>query len=1204
MAERPCPACGQPNLPGKRFCRHCGAALPRACPSCGADVLPDARFCDDCGAPLASAASRAAAPAPTPPDPARLGLSEQLAVFQRALPPSVHQQVFVQEQGENRVLTILFADLSGSTAAIGALAPEDAAALLQEVLQAMVEAIVAHGGRINQVLGDAVLAFFGTPVAHENDAERAIRAALQIREAVQGQGLNATVGINSGEVYLGELGRGPQQEVRAVGSAVNLAARLQQKAQPGHILVGEGVYRQTHRAFAFARHELEAKGFAEPVAAYEVLRALPHPEKVRGIEGLRAALVGREKELAGLSDALAAVQAGRGQIVTLIGEAGVGKSRLIAELKELALTPVAGQPLPLWLEGRCLDVGMAVSYWPFLDLLRAHFAFTPEDDDRARGARISSSVEVLVGRGDLPAARAEEMLPLLGHLLGARFGSELDEHLKTASPEQIKHQTFLTLVDLFVALARPQPLILVLEDLHWADSLSLDLVSLLMESLRLAPLLLVCVYRPEQDHKCWHLGAIATRKCHERFTEIQLKELTAAQSRRLVETLLHIEALPSSVKEQILGRAQGNPFFVEEVVRSLIDADLVYHDGAAWRAREEIAEVAVPESIQSVILSRVDRLEAETRHVLQSAAVIGRLFRRRLLEHLAQQEVELDRALAELEDRQLIYAERAIPEEEYSFHHVLAQETVYHNILRRRRVVFHQQVAEAMERLYGDNLEEYYEQLAHHYAQAEAWPKALEYLMKAGDKAAAAYANADAIAFYTRALEVCDGLGDGALSVAAAAAQKRGDVHLRVEDPQAAVADYDLMCAIGRRLGDRRLEGLALVHRGNAEVESVWQRSDSLEAAEQTLHDALTIAEEGYADVRLGALAGLVSHHVVTGRLAEAEAAMREAAEVAPQVQESTVPRPDWWRFYFYNWSGRFGEAIAELDYVRAISPNLEDVAVLCWDEALVRAGRGEYQQALALLAEGLAARERMVQVPSQALNLMAWIYQVLLNTMGWVHGEIQNHERALEWNTRGLAVAEDGDLREYECVNHARLNLGDSLAALGRLDEAEEQFRVVEHRVRQPRPQDRWMLWRYAQHLFHSYGELWLTRGDAARALASADECLERAEQTGSRKNIVKGRRLRGQALLAEGKLAEAEQELVRALELAQEVGNPPQLWKTLVALGDLRTAQGRTDEAQASYRAALAVIEGVAAGLEDAELRETFLSSAHVQQVRRLAQ
>jgi predicted ATPase len=445
---------------------------------------------------------------------------------------------------------------------------------------------------------------------------------------------------------------------------VNLAARLQQKAQAGQILVGASVYGPTRRACEFAEHGVEAKGFAEPVAAYEVLRPLPRAEKLRGIEGLHAALVGREEELGKLSGVLEAVRAGQGQIVTLIGEAGVGKSRLIAELKERALLPAADRPPPLWLEGRCLDIGMAVSYWPFLDLLRAYFGFGPEDDERARGERLLAAMQELVAQGALTSERCQQMLPLLGHLLAAHFGSELDERLHWASPEQLKHQTFLALRDLCVALARRRPLILVLEDLHWADSLSLDLVSLLMEALTLGPLFLLCIYRPEREHKCWHLGAIATRKCPERYTELTLRELTPAQSRRLVESLLHIEALPVPVKEQILDRTQGNPFFVEEVVRSLIDAGLVYHDGEVWRARDEIAAVAVPESVQSVILGRVDRLDRETKHVLQSAAVIGRLFRRRLLERVARQEGALERALAELEDRTLIYPERVVPEEE------------------------------------------------------------------------------------------------------------------------------------------------------------------------------------------------------------------------------------------------------------------------------------------------------------------------------------------------------------------------------------------------------------------------------------------------------------------------------------------------------------------------------------------------------------
>jgi tetratricopeptide (TPR) repeat protein len=517
---------------------------------------------------------------------------------------------------------------------------------------------------------------------------------------------------------------------------------------------------------------VEAKGFAAPVAAYEMLRPLPRPEKVRGIEGLRASLIGRDHELEQLVAALDEVRAGRGQIACVIGEAGVGKSRLIAELKERALMgggrgpapspdeagrmPAPPRTPPLWLEGRCLDIGMTVSYWPFLDMLRAYAGFTP-DDDRARGERLAAALADLVGQGHLTAVRATEMLPLLGNLLAARFGSEMDERLAHAGPEQIKQQTFLALRDVFLALAQQQPLVMVLEDLHWADSLSLDVIPLLMETLTLAPLFLVCIYRPEQEHKCWHLATIAQHKCADRCTELHLRELTAQQSRRLVESLLHIEELPGAVKAQILARAQGNPFFVEEVVRSLIDGGLVYHDGTVWRARAEIGELAVPESVQSVILSRVDRLDEEVRRVLQSAAVIGRLFQRRLLGQVTQKEAELDHALRELEDRQLIYEERAIPDEEYSFEHVLTQETVYHNILRRRRAVFHQQVAEGIERLYADSLEGYYEQLAHHYDRAGAAEKAIEYLLKAGEKARRAFLNDEALAYFQRALERLEG---------------------------------------------------------------------------------------------------------------------------------------------------------------------------------------------------------------------------------------------------------------------------------------------------------------------------------------------------------------------------------------------------------------------------------------------------------------
>jgi tetratricopeptide (TPR) repeat protein len=999
-------------------------------------------------------------------------------------------------------------------------------------------------------------------------------------------------------VYLGELGRGPQQDVRAVGPAINLAARLQQKAQPGQILVGESVYRQTHRSFAFARGEVEAKGFAGPVAAYEVLRALPRPEKVRGIEGLRADLIGREKELAGLSDALAAVRAGRGQIVTLIGEAGVGKSRLVAELKELALAPVADQPLPLWLEGRCLDVGMAVSYWPFLDLLRAHFAFLPEDDDRARGARVSAAVDALVGRGDLPLGRAEEMLPLLGHLLGARFGSDLDERLAHASPEQIKHQTFLILVDLLVALARPQPLILVLEDLHWADSLSLDLVSLLMESLRLAPLLLVCVYRPEQEHKCWHLGAIATRKCPERFTELHLRELTAAQSRRLVESLLHIEALPVSVKEQILGRAQGNPFFVEEVVRSLIDAGLVYHDGTVWRARAEIAEVAVPESIQGVILSRVDRLEAEAKHVLQSAAVIGRLFRRRLLEHLAQQEVELDRALAELEDRQLIYEERAIPEEEYSFHHVLAQETVYHNILRRRRAVFHRQVAEAMERLYADSLEEYFEQLAYHYEQAGVQEKALEYLERAGDKAQAQYANAVAEGYYRDLVERLDGRGRS--QDAARVRLKLGTVLTRQARYETALKVLERTANIYDKAGD--LESLARV---TAAIGEVHVRRGTPEEAVGRLLSLLERLDTDSPSPGLAALYLALAHlHYFSEQRSQSLVAAERASALASALGDDLIlAQAEALRGDALTYLGRVEEALCALERATSLAEATGQVYALCQSlnmTARVYEFLGEFGRGRSYTDRAMAVAERAGE--------QHWIAFFHFH-----HGFIAFY--AGEW-ALARRYGEQADV----LFSHigASVNSGYGLLILGLVSYGEGQWQaattaleqtvrlqastdfhealriaqsvLAEIEIRREQPaaaRDRLLLLLNKPDLEGSDVAFLLPKlawahlelGELAAAGRMADEAEAYAHAKSDRLNLVEALRVQALVTMRQGQWTKAEHALEEGLTLARRMPYPYAEGRLLHVYGDLHVQKGEPEPARVRLEAALAIFRRLGA-------------------------
>ena len=747
-----CQKCGLENREGAKFCKQCGAELGRVCPKCGNKLSAEDQFCDECGASVGEQTPAVEGGS------AKTTLEQQFTTFRESLPRSFRDQLLTQPEGENRILTILFADMSGSVKSTAHLHAEEAAGILNKVLKAMVDTLMKFGGRIHQLLGDGVLAYFGTPQAHENDPERAIRAALEIRQEVQDLGLNAAVGINTGEVFLGEIGTEGHQEFAAMGPMVNLAARFESAAEAGQIIVGEATYRDTRRTFAFSRLALDLKGYDEPVAAYTVEGILPHPEKVRGIEGLRAELIGREKEFAEIKDALAETQKGRGQIVTLIGEAGVGKSRLVWELKQVAAN-ADEDTRRLWLEGRCLELGMTASYWPFIDMFREYFGWKPEDNEQTRADGLVAALKGMVDQGELAAERLDEMGPLLGNLLSVRFNNEWDKRLEHASAEQMRYQTFVAIRDFYLALSKRAPLVLVLEDLHWAETLSLDLISLLMESLTIAPMFLLCVYRPEREHKCWHLSTIASRKCPDRYTDLNLSELTPQQSRRLVQSLLAIDNLPDKVRELIMRKSQGNPFFVEEVVRSLIEADIIYREDDAWRAREEIESVSVPESIQAVISSRIDRLEQDLKQVLEGASVIGRIFRKRVLGRVSDKEQELESALWELEDRALIYQERSVPEEEFSFKHVLTQETVYQKILKRRRKTFHEKVAQTMEALYQGSLDEYYEQLAYHYERTDDTQKAAEYLLKAAEKARGAYMNDDAIGYYERALSNLGSLG-------------------------------------------------------------------------------------------------------------------------------------------------------------------------------------------------------------------------------------------------------------------------------------------------------------------------------------------------------------------------------------------------------------------------------------------------------------
>jgi len=818
-----CPKCSHENPVDAKFCMECGEKLENLCPKCGAKLPPEAKFCKECGEKVMVGTDFKPAQITIPK------LEDMHAQLQNLIPTALAEKYLSAEQqteaGENRPITALFADISGFTPLSNTQTSETMFQLVQDCFKDLVSIVAEYEGSISGFRGDGLLALFGAPILHENDAERAILAGLDMRNVMHEKGLEVSIGINTAMMTVGEIKTVLHKEYTAYGTDVNLAKRLQESAKPGQILVGSGTHRLTRRAFDFEIiSDLSVKGFSQPITAYEVKQVKLHPEKLRGIEGLRARMIGREKEFSELKDAVDLWLSGQGQIASIVGEAGIGKSRLVSELKaylsqiplnlpllkgelhtpgplsrgeslspltkgdqegcdfpllegvgynsfekeEITISPLEkgetktpplekggrGDLKSLTLEGRCVSIGQPISYFPFLDILRTYFNLSEEDDPTTIANKVTEGIKQIFPQN------ADETLVFMGHLMSIRFGSELDDRLKFATPEQIRHQTMMQLRDLFRTIAERQPLMLILEDLHWADDMSLDLISYLIDELSHTALMILCVYRPEKEHKVWKLGDQARRKSLDRYTEITLKQLSSHESRLLVESLLTIENLPEIVKGMILTKSEGNPFFIEEVIRSLIEQGLVYREGDRWKAKAEIADIHVPDTIQSVLLARVDRLQAEAKHVLQCASVIGRLFKYRLLEHLTRQEAELDRYISEFEERELIYEERMVPELEYAFKHALTQEATYQSILERRRKEFHHQVAVSIERLYQERLEEYYDELAHHYSMSDDAEKAIEYLLKSADKAKSMFANEYAIHCFNQAISLIEKMSD------------------------------------------------------------------------------------------------------------------------------------------------------------------------------------------------------------------------------------------------------------------------------------------------------------------------------------------------------------------------------------------------------------------------------------------------------------
>lgn len=796
-----CPVCQTTNDPDSNFCIQCSHRLSIVCPRCSQRVVSHAAYCGRCGYSLkggiqAASIEGAAAEAPPVDDktsspeagktrpalpqlpPAQTSLVQPTlnsaeapedsgkvqnplrgpgrSAIEHYLPKDLMRKLESAREsgdmvGERRVVTILFCDVKGSTYAADKLDPEEWSEIINGAFEHMIKPIFKYEGTVARLMGDGILAFFGAPLAHEDDPQRALLAGLDIKDEFApyrekilqewGFEIDVRIGINTGLVVVGTVGSDLRMEYTALGDAINMASRMEQHAEPGSVQIAYNTYKLVKGLFEIEElGGIAVKGKDDPVLAYRVLSRRVGQSRMRGVEGLHAEMVGRDREMEVLERVVNDVNQGVGRIIFILGEAGLGKSRLINETHQIFQEIV--QEGGNWYETSSLSYETNQAYALIQRLIQRISGIRYDDAPRVIQKKLEPIIE------DLP----EEFRTQANSIFGTLFGITPGNGNGTLDGDEFKQELY-SIMDLwFRQRFANVPTALVFDDMHWGDAASIQLINNLYQLTDVIPLVIICAMRIDHSSPGWQIKGAAEENYRHRYTEISLEPLSEADSNELINRLLAIADLHDELRRNILEKSDGNPFFIEEVIRALIENKIVnaeerVEDGAAktyWVSANDGSEFSIPDNLQSLLAARMDQLEESTRATLQLASVIGRNFYMRVLRAVNTTSRELDKQVGTLLRLDMIRESARVPEVEYSFRNPLTQEAVYKTILLKNRREFHRRVAEAMEDLYQERLEGKFGLLAHHFTLAGENDKAISYCRMAAHQAVNVYAYEEA----------------------------------------------------------------------------------------------------------------------------------------------------------------------------------------------------------------------------------------------------------------------------------------------------------------------------------------------------------------------------------------------------------------------------------------------------------------------------
>ena len=1111
-----CPRCQAQNPADAVFCEECGARLEAPCPSCGEPNRLGAKFCKKCGQGLAHPEFPGPMAAP------KLGSPEAYT------PKHLAEKILTSKgalEGERKQVTVLFADLRGSLELLADRDPEEARRLLDPVLERMMEAVHRYEGTVNQVMGDGIMALFGAPVAHEDHAVRACYAALRMQESVRGYAdevrrtegvpLQIRTGLNSGEVVVRSIGSDLHMDYTAVGQTTHLAARMEQLAAPGSILIATATmplvegYVQVKPLGPVA-----IKGLEAPMEVYELIGALPVRSRLEAAaaRGLTP-FIGRQREIETLHHALERAQAGHGQVVGVVGEPGVGKTRLFYEFTHSHHTQ-GWLLLGTW----SASYGKATAYLPILDLLKAYFQIEGRDSARKMREKVTGKLLTLD-----PALQ-----PALPAFLSLLDVPGEDPQWLALDPPQRRQRTLDALKRLVLRESQVQPLCLTVENLHWVDAETQAWLDSLIESLPTARLLLLVNFRPEYQHG-WGSKTY--------YTQLRLDPLPPESAEALLQALLGDDPALQPLKRLLVERTEGNPFFLEESIRTLVETQVLIGVRGAYRLAKALPSIEVPPTVQAVLTARIDRLPPEEKRLLQAAAVVGKDVPFALLQAIADlPEEALRHGLTRLQAAEFLYELSLFPDPEYTFKHALTHEVAYRGLLLERRRTLHARIVEAIERLYFERLAEQVERLAHHAFRGEVWEKAVTYLRQAGAKAFARSANREAVSRFEQALAALAHLPETRKRL-----EQGIDLRFDLHSSLFPLAEFEKVVGylreaetLARSLTDQRWLGLVSVYMAHF----LWMTGRSIEAR-TSAQSAQAIAETlGDSPIEVGGnfYAGTVG--LTSGDYRLAETSLRKVV----QLLEGDRSRD------------RCGLA----GFPAAMSRGF-----LAW----ALAERGAFDKGIAHGQEGVRIAEALDHPYSWIVTCRGLAY--LYHIRGEFTHAICLLERALalcrDWNLPLLSPIIAGFLGSVYALS-ARVAEGLSLLDEGLKAPASFQALIVGH-----------------------LGEACMLADRLDDALAAAGRALTLARARGQRGYEAWALHLLGE--IASHRVPRdvepAEGHYRQAMGLADELGMRPLIARCHLDLGQLYRRGGRPEQAQSHFTTARTMFREMDMGfwLEKAE-------------------